>query len=373
MMKKSLFIAASMLLAASSSLFAQSANRDHMGFYSIPGFPYCHMDNKLQTYSVVTEHIVPIDPNGPKKHIKSNIYLGYKTSVSSPDGADIVISVDDDFEKYDYDKITFHDASKPRPKPKKETKQTTKIDMPFLNWLLSDNSSSSTTTTQTPPPPGGPLWVAKGKKEVGFAVEVKTQEGIVFTDTIYYMQEFESGEVSSKSTAKEQVINKMKAFNLSSQMKAYQPFLSKVVGSTPLTTLNFNGFGVRQKKKCPHDYSDINEALANFKTAYDFLKQRQWEIDEFKEMMAPSVKVWQESIAAADLKDANAKVNKEVCAAMYYNMAVYSALIRDYQASYDYFKKSDRTDLGFSDALQMTKLAQTWVNAQEAYDKMMAE
>lgn len=372
-MKKSLAIAASMLLAASTSLFAQSANRDHLGFYSIPGFPYCHMDNKLQTYSVVTDHIVPIDPNGPKKHIKSNIYLSYKTAVSSPDGADIVISVDDDFEKYDYDKITFHDAAKPRPKPKKETKQTTTINMPFLNWLLSDNSSTTTTTTTTTQAPAGPLWVAKGKKEVGFSVEVKTKEGIVFTDTIYYMQEFESGEVSSKSTAKDQVINKMKAFNLSSQLKAYQPFLAKVVGATPLTTVNFNGFGVRVKKKCPNDYTDINEALANFKEAYDFLKQRQWEIDEFKEMAAPSVKVWEESIKNANVKDPNAKVNKEVAAAMYYNMAVYSALIRDFNASYEYFKKADRTDLGFSDALQMSKMAQTWINAQEAYDQMMAE
>lgn len=368
-MKKSLFIAASMLLAVSARSFAQSVNRDHLGFYRIPGYPFCHMDYKNETYSLVTEHIVPIEANGSKKYIKDNLSLGYLTSVYSPDGADIVISVDNYFENYDYNKITIMDAAKPRPKPRKEVRQTTTIKNPFLNWLLTD-----TRKEQTPPaPPSGPEWVAKGTKEVGFAIEVKSRNEIVFTDTIYYMQEIESAKCPKKEDAKQQVIDQMKNFNLATQMKAYQPFLSKVVGSTPLTTLNFNGFGVRVKKKCTIDYSDINEALENFKEAYDFLKKRQWEIDEFKEMAAPSVKVWQESIAAADLKDPKAKVNKEICAAMYYNMAVYSALIRDYQASYDYFKKSDRTDLGFSDALQMSKLAQTWINAEEAYNTMMAE
>lgn len=370
-MKKSLFVAASMLLAVSTSSFAQSANRDHLGFYYIPGFPYCQMDTKAQTYSIVTEHIVPIDGNGPKKYIKNALSLGYKTSVFSPDGADFVISVDDYFERYDYDKITIMDASKPRPKPRKEVRQTqTTIKNPFLAWLLSE--PKETQTAAPAQPATGPEWVAKGSKEVGFAIEVKANDQVVFTDTIYYMQEFESAKVSNKPTAKQQVIDKMKAFNLESQMKEYRPFLSKVVGATPLTTVNFNGFGVKVKKKCTIDYTDINEALANFKEAYEFIKKRQWDIDEFKEMAAPSVKVWEESIANINKADPNAKVNAEVGAAMYYNMAVYYALIRDFQSSMEYFKKSDRTKLGFSDALQMSKLAQTWVNAQEAYDNMMA-
>ncbi|MCQ2225096.1 MAG: hypothetical protein MJZ14_05145 [Paludibacteraceae bacterium] len=369
MKTKNILLTAAFSFAAAAGSLAQSPDKDHLGFYTIPGYPFCHMDNKNETYSMVTEHIVPIDANGPKKYIKDNLGLGYFTSVYSPDGADIVISVDNYFENYDYNKIVIMDASKPRPKPRREVRQTTNIKNPFLNWLLSDTKKEEAPAA----PPAGPEWVAKGTKEVGFAIEVKSRNEIVFTDTIFYMQEIESAKCPNKTEAKQQVIDKMKQFNLASQMKAYQPFLSKVVGATPLTYLNFNGYGVRVKKKCTIDYSDINEALANFKEAYEFIKKRPWEIEEFKEMAAPSVKVWEEAISQADMKDPNAKVHKEVCAAMYYNMAVYSALSRDYKACVDYFKKADRAKLGFSDALQMSKLAQTWLNAQEAYDQMMAE
>ena len=91
----------------------------------------------------------------------------------------------------------------------------------------------------------------------------------------------------------------------------------------------------------------------------------------FKKMAEPSVTAWKNALKEANLTDKTARVNKEIAAAMYYNLAVYSVLIKDYQAAYDYFVKADETDLGFDDALAMSKMAMGWVKAEQAYRKRM--
>ncbi|GEM_PF-1549987 len=343
--------------------FSQSADRNSLGFFTIAGYPYCQMECNSQTSCIVTDHIVPIQYGSSTSYIKNalNIACSYITDVYSPDGADIVVAVNDFFENQG--KITYYDAKEKRPAPRNESRQSTTIKIG--SFTLSTGSSAPKPT----PPPAEHQYVARATKEVGFTIEVKFKNQLVFTDTIYSMQEFESNAYPNKKMAEDQLVEMLKGFNLSGQMKAYEPFLSKVVGATALTSLNFKVYGVKVRKKCTVDYSDINAAYDNFEKAFDYLKKRQWEIDDFKEKAASSVAVWQKAIEES--KTPNSRISTELCAAMYYNMAVYSALCKDFTASVDYFKLSDKTLVDFGDALRMSKLAQTWVQAKENYETMM--
>lgn len=55
-------------LGFASSMMAQSPDKNSMGFFSIPGYPYCHMQSTSETYAIVTDRIVPLT--------STNSYIG---------------------------------------------------------------------------------------------------------------------------------------------------------------------------------------------------------------------------------------------------------------------------------------------------------
>lgn len=356
-------------LGFASSMMAQSPDKNSMGFFSIPGYPYCHMQSTSETYAIVTDRIVPLTSTNSYIGSALNMGVTYLERVSAPDGADFVISVDNVYENRS--SVDVVDPDKKRPAPRNQTKQSAVL-LEIGRFKIYDTPKSTSTT---PAPQGPRKFLAKQTIEMGFTVQVINQanggEGeVVFTDTINVLKDIESDRFPNPDAAKEDLKNRTKDFTLKSVMKEYQPFLAKVVGASPIS-VNFKIYSVRTKKKCTIDYSDINNAYTSFVEAYEFIKKRHGQIEKFKAMAAPSVTVWEENLKQANLTDNTAKVNKEIAAALYYNMAVYSALIKDYQASYEYFIKADETDLGFGDALQMSKLAQTWIKTVEAYNKRM--
>ena len=350
----------------------QSSDRNRMGFFSVPGYPYCHMQNTSETYAIVTDNIVPLT--------KDNAYIGqalgfgvpYLNRLPDPDGVDFVISVDNAYFKQS--KVDVIDPNKKREGPRKETKQQTVIlEIGRFKWY--DTPKQSASMNNTPQPSAPRKFIAKQTIEMGFTVHVINQaEGangeVVFSDTISFLEDIESDACPDPQMAKNNLADKTKDYSLKTFMEGYRKFLAKVVGASP-TTVNFKMYSVKTKKKCPYDYSDINNAYTQFAEPYEFIKKRHSQIDKFKKMAEPSVTAWKNALKEANLTDKTARVNKEIAAAMYYNLAVYSVLIKDYQAAYDYFVKADETDLGFDDALAMSKMAMGWVKAEQAYRKRM--
>ncbi|MCR5498399.1 MAG: hypothetical protein K6F48_11235 [Paludibacteraceae bacterium] len=372
-MKKRILLGVLMLAAGSGTMMAQTADRESLGFHTVPGYPYCPIDTAAESWSLVTEHIVPLQSSTSFMRTSMNtLGVSYRTFVSSPDGADIVVAINDYFEKSTPVKI--EDLSAKRPAPRKRSTQSNQQTVLKIGKFSITTGSSKTVEPTTPPPPPGPhALVALSTKEVGFTVEVSSQSGVVYTDTLYYLQDFVSNPFLDKKLAEDDLHKKMSGFTLANQLKDYSPFLSKVIGSTPLSTVKFHLYKVRVRKKCTIDYTDINTSVDKFQEAFDFLKKRPFELDRFKEMAAPSVKVWQEALAQSNPNDENAKVNKEITAAMYYNMAVYSALCKDFAGSESYYKKADEVLFDFGDASRMAKLVKTWAVAQENYKKSLAE
>ena len=206
-------------------------------------------------------------------------------------------------------------------------------------------------------------------KEVGFSIDISTKGGVVFTDTVYYLVDFESEILPDRESAEDDLRKQLSSFTLYGELKNYSPFLIKVIASKPIDMLRLHIYRVKNKKKCEIDYSDINNAASSFEKAYDYLKKRPQEIEHFRKITSSALKVWRDNIARKD--EQNGKVNEQVLASLYYNIAVYYTLVRDYQTASEYFRLSDQTVVGFADALRLSTLSNTWGNAQEAYRKRM--
>lgn len=362
-----------MLSVGCGAMMAQTADRESLGFHTVPGYPYCPLDTASESWSLVTDHIVPLQGSNSYMRTSMNMLgVSYRTFVSSPDGADIVVAINDYFEKTTPVKIQDLNAKRPAPR-KKSTQSNQQTVLKIGKFSITTGSSTKVEPTTPPPPPGPHALVALATREIGFNVEVSSQSGVVFKDTLYYLQDFVSSPYLDKKLAEDDLNKKLSNFTLATQLKDYTPFLSKVIGATPLSTVKFHVYKVRVRKKCTIDYTDINTSVDKFQEAFDFLKKRPFELDRFKEMAAPSVKVWQEALAQSNPNDENAKVNKEITAAMYYNMAVYSALCKDFAGSENYYKKADEVLFDFGDASRMAKLVKTWVVAQENYKKSLSE
>lgn len=373
-MKNRFTLIASVLMCWAGSLMAQTADKESLGFFSVWGYPYCQIDTTAETWSIVTDHIVPITNN--TTFIRSNVLqLGcsYRTSVASPDGADIVVAINDYFEKTT--PIVFDELYKKRPAPrKKSTQSNQKTVLKIGKFTYISETSEPKKDVGGPQPVEGPSSiVALATREIGFNVEVKTQAGLVYTDTLYFLRDFVSSPFLDKKLAADDLNKRLSSFTLGGELNNYTPFLSKVIGSTVLSTVKLHLYKVKVKKKCTIDYTDINSSVEKFQEAFDFIKKRPFELDRFKELAAPSVQVWKDAIAQSNPTDANAKVNKEVTAAMYYNMAIYCALCREFEGCESYFKKADQVYFDFADAARMAKLVKTWTVARENYIKSLSE
>ena len=85
------------------------------------------------------------------------------------------------------------------------------------------------------------------------------------------------------------------------------------------------------------------------------------------------IDLWESLLKESDLSNEEAKINAEVTAALYYNIAIYNVLIKEFQSAQDYFTLSEKTDNGFGDAKEMAELVDRWKTAKEKYEERMAK
>ncbi len=358
-----------------TALFAQSPDKMSLGNFSVPGFPYVPMQDNSKSFSIVKDH-KPIKGFSADGYIPQSLYLrpSWMTYTQQPDGADIVISVNDLFSEVYATK--FYQASEKKPKLKgKEVKQTAKdviAKMGKLSVSLGNSTQSSIPFAPIPSlgmPKAGSI--ARAEKYMGFNIEARTGEGVVFSDTVTINQEFESDIQMDITYANDLVVEKTKSLTLPNEMRAYTPFLFKALGMSPLEEVKFHIYKIKANKKSPHDYSDINQAAESFKQGFEVIKKRQIELDPFDKIATPAVQLWKNNLDQADLNNNNAKINKEVAAALYYNLGVYYAIMKDYEQAFEYFKKSKAAMPELEDIDEITESASSWASAQREYKRMM--
>lgn len=214
-----------------------------------------------------------------------------------------------------------------------------------------------------------------GNKEMGFIVTVfeNVDDRILFTDTIYNSIDFTSDWNEDPKVARKQTADKMKAYTIENMLEEYSPTLNKILGTTRMSTTRLHAYSVKTKKKCKIDYSDLKTAFDKFEEASKIIDKDDWNIDAFKVAAESSMKTWMGALEESNLSDGKAKINRDITAAIYYNVATYYLMTKDFDIAKRYFKKSDETDSGFGDAAAMANMMDIWHKAKTKYEKMMSQ
>lgn len=337
-MKSWLLLVAGLVVAVGTT-YAQTSDKNSLGFFSISGYPTCMMPIGYKTYSLVSNNNIPIEPFSL---VDRNIRLTRMKKTNIPEGADVVLLFEDVFERSSDIRIDDDRHEKRRRKPGH---------------------------------PAPPLFMGYGNKEMGFVVTVfeNVDDRILFTDTIYNSIDFTSDWNEDPKVARKQTADKMKAYTIENMLEEYSPTLNKILGTTRMSTTRLHAYSVKTKKKCKIDYSDLKTAFDKFEEASKIIDKDDWNIDAFKVAAESSMKTWMGALEESNLSDGKAKINRDITAAIYYNVATYYLMTKDFDIAKRYFKKSDETDSGFGDAAAMANMMDIWHKAKTKYEKMMSQ
>lgn len=345
---KSILIGA--LLLVSSTIFAQKPDKESLGFRTVRDYPTLNIRKGVKTFSILNENSVqsPMSDLGSAFNFSSK---GVKY-VNNPQQAELIFKVSNVQETVS-DIIILDDRHKivkgPNGKPMKAVPKKA---------------------------PDGTIikeYQGKATKSVKFDYSIILDNEEVYTKSYENSVNFETEWITDSKAARAKITNMTQTFGLLTAANEIAPDLKKLSGTQLLATIKLDIYGVKQKKKCLHDYSAINNSVLKFKTASEYLEKDEFNTEPFKKDVKEVIDLWESLLKESDLSNEEAKINAEVTAALYYNIAIYNVLIKEFQSAQDYFTLSEKTDKGFGDAKEMSELVGRWKTAKEKYEERMAK
>lgn len=338
------------LLFISSVIFAQDPDKESIGFRCIRAYPKLNIPPGVKSFAITDENYVTYNSDSP---IGSSLHLqiaGFK-QVANPKNAEVIIMFKNVQEALS-DIVILDDRHKlvNGPKGKKMKPAAPKLG-----------------------PDGKPIKEFKGEatKETSFSYQIEMGNEIIYSDNIHKVDHFETSWLPSPHAAKDAILKLTKDAGVAKEVKKLKNEIKSLIGSDILANIKLDIFGAEQKKKTPHDYTELNNSIIQFETAAEYLKEDEFNTEPFKEEVEKIVALWEILIKESDLTNKNAKVNAELTAALYYNIAIYNILIKDFSTAESYFKLSNNTYKGFKDALEMAVLAKRWNASKVEYEKRM--
>ena len=224
-------------------------------------------------------------------------------------------------------------------------------------------------------PDGKPMKEYQGRvsKSIRFNYEIVLDNAVVYSNSYQNSAELETAWIADAKVARAEVQKLAANYNVTVGVNEIQSELRKLAGTNSFATIKLDIYGAKQRKKCPHDYTALNNSVIKFKTESEYLEKDEFNTNPLKENVKDVITLWEEMLKESNLSNEEAKVNAEMTAALYYNLAIYNVLIKDFKTAVNYFNLSEKSEKGFSDAKEMAILVAKWQSAQEAYENRMAE
>lgn len=317
----------------------QTNDKMSLGFYKVAKYPTCPKTLTANTYRIIDVEGVSKSSSVAKALDLS--FGNYFKRVNSDDAA-ISIQITD----------TLYRVSDP---------------------VIQDNLYEiANRKTQGPPPPT--MYIARISKEFGFTITIKEGDRVIFSDNVNKNINIESNWSRDPKLAMDTVRVRAKKVNFTNVVRQqYLPTLKKALGTDLLLSQRLSIYSVRIKKKCTMDYSDLTKAATDFETAFEIVKDYEYDIEKFIEAAKPSVAAWEKALTESKPSVETARINKEITCGLYYNLAIYYMLIKDFTKSKENFMKAEKTAPGFGNAERMAKMVETtYMKPQADYNKMMA-
>lgn len=340
-MKNYLAIMAFCLTCFLPQAFAQRTDKNSLGTIVLSNYPRIKMPLTYTTYSLVDEKNQLMDSRNP---IVRNFYItGPRFSRSTvQDGADIVFKISGVTEQYgkiDVSKnvgLKFHHGVKP--------------DLDFTG---------------------------KGTKLVGYFVDVYTEAGLIYSDSVFTTKKYESPSVRDPKVARFLVDSMYAvdddpknehAFNLGSVTSSNMSSLRATLGMGYMDSYRFHVYSVKVKSKCKYNYDDLIKAAETFEKAAKVIEKNDMDIDAFKDKAAGCFATWQNALA----KSGDPRMNKDIQAATYYNLGTYYVFVKNFDKAIECYNKAMAVFEDFADSEKLVKNLKEWNKAKTRYEQMMA-
>lgn len=341
----------SALLLVASTTFAQKPDKESLGFRTVRDYPTLNIRAGVKTFSILNENSVqaPLSTDlGSAFNFSSK---GVKF-INNPQQAELIFKVSNVQETMS-DIIILDDRHKivkgPNGKPMKPVPKTA--------------------------PDGTIIREYQGQvsKSVKFDYAIILDKKEVYKSTYENSVDLETEWIADSKVARAKIANMAKSFGMLTGANEIAADLKKLSGTQLLVTIKLDIYGVKQKKKCLHDYSAINNSVLKFKAASEYLEKDEFNTEPFKKDVKEVIALWESLLKESNLTNEEAKINAEITAALYYNIAIYNVLIKEFQSAQDYFRLSEKADNGFGDAKAMAELADRWNTAKKKYEERMAK
>lgn len=224
----------------------------------------------------------------------------------------------------------------------------------------------------------GGRFQAYAYKTLAFYVDVTTNEGVVYTDSLLLEKEYVSPLVRNPKRAFAFVDSMLQAdaskeslyaFNMKNEAQKKNHSICKALGFVYLDSYRFHVYSVKVGKKAKFDYTDLVKAAADFEQAAAVVDKNDFNLTPFKEQAAPCMEVWQKALA----NSADPRLTPELQAAILYNMATYYVLSKDFAKAGEFYAKAAKVQPDFADTEKLIKNTKLWNTAQERYYQMMAD
>lgn len=344
-MRKLQFIG--ILLLISTITFAQKLNKESIGFRTIRDYPLINIPAGIKSYAVTDGNYVPYPKPTPLGQSFNFQSLGLSRTTSS-NTAEIV--------------ILFLDVQ--------ETMSDIRIVDERHKVVIGPNGKP--VKPKNPPlgPDGKPKKEFQGRiaKRFYFSYRIEFEDQVVHSDYHENIVEIETPWFPNKKIAHDDIIKRAETVTIYNEIKLIEQKISTLIGAKYMASVKLDLYGAKAKKKSTHNYDELNNSVENFKEASLYLKDDEFNIEPFKEDVKDIIGYWEKLLTESDLKNEDAKINTELTAALYYNLAVYHILIKEFDNAKQFFTLADKTDKGFKDAGEMAKIAERWQYAKEKYE-----
>lgn len=347
-MKQKIIVMALAAMALLPEVNAQKIDKNSLGSISISGYPQCPVPLNYTSYALVDERNANVERPVTEGFWAAPARL---TRTWVANGADITVR---------YSGIT--DFTAPIELVKEED---------VYGFRIKRGHHPVKLKVQ------GGRFQAFGYKTYGFFVDVTTDNGLVYSDSLFSIKEYESPMFRNPKLAEAYIDSLYRidedeksysTFNMQNEATKFNRIICQKIGFLRLDAYRFHVYSVKDKKS-QYDYSDLQAAAEVFEKAAKIIDKNDADTVAFRKMADPCLKIWMDALNKKD----DPRLTRELVAAIFYNIGNYYVFLKDFELASGFYGQAAKAKSDFADSEKLIKNTKAWAKAKERYEAMMAD
>lgn len=347
-MKNKLLVLALSALAFAPQANAQKIDRNSLGTITLSGYPLCPISLNYTSYALVDERNMNVGKPVTEGFFVAPARLS-RTHVTN--GADITVR---------YSGIT--DFTAPIELVKEED---------VFNFRVKRGHRPVRVKVL------GGRYQAFGYKTFGFFVDVTTDKGVVYSDSLFSMKEYETPLFRNPKVAEayldslyriDENVESYSTFNMKNEASKFNRTVCENIGFLCLDSYRFHVYSVKPKGS-EFNYKDLQTAAEVFEKAAKIISKNDADTVAYRKLADPCLKVWMDALSKTDDK----RFTRDIVAAIFYNIGNYYVFLKEYDKASGFYSQAATAKNDFADTERLIKYTKAWAKAKARYENMMRE